>query len=115
MASWLDVAGQWKQGILFPRWAEFANFGFGEPRFIFYPPLSWLFGAFLGTFMPWQSVGVVSIVCVETFAGLSGYALLRQVAAARFAARFGAACFAANPCSRLVVYIRRALAARLAC
>src|SRR5215813_13558616 len=93
MASCLDVAGQWKQGIVFPRWAEWANFGYGEPRFIFYPPLSWLLGALLGTIVPWNAVTAVLVVCVLTLAGVAMYALLRSSVANRGGALLGAACF----------------------
>jgi hypothetical protein len=111
--SWMDVLGQWKHGIIYPRWAALAQYGYGEARFIFYPPVSWTLGAALGALLPWKAVPGAYIWLALTLSGSSMFLLARRWLDRRDAI-FAAAFYAANPYYIVIVYWRSAFAELLA-
>jgi hypothetical protein len=113
LAGWLDVAGQWREGILFPRWAEWANWGFGEPRFIFYPPASWMLGAALGSLLPWQMAPGAFIWLALVLGALTMWRLAREYLPTPQALTAGIL-YAVNPYHLAIVYYRSDFAELLA-
>ena len=111
--SWLEVLSQWKQGIVYPRWAAMAHLAYGEPRFIFYPPASWTLGAALSAIFPWTLVASIYIWLVLVAAGASMFLLARQWLDRRDAT-FAAVLYAVNPYHLVIVYWRSAFAELLA-
>ena len=111
--SWMEVLSQWKQGIIYPRWAALAHYGYGEARFIFYPPASWMLGAALGSFLPWTIVPGVYEWIALTLSGCSMFLLARSFLVRRDAI-VAAAMYAANPYHLVIVYWRSAFAELLA-
>lgn len=111
--SWMEVLTQWRQGILYPRWAASAHYGYGEARFIFYPPSSWILGAALGAVLPWK---IVPGAYVWFSLALSGWSMF--VAAQRWLIRkhalLAAILYAVNPYYIVIVYWRSAFAELLA-
>jgi hypothetical protein len=113
MNSWMEVRQQWQQGVVYPRWADLAHSGYGEARFLFYPPASWTLGAALGTVMPWKFVPGAYIWIVLSLSGLSMYRLARNWLNWRDAV-FAGALYAVNPYYLVIVYWRSAFAELLA-
>jgi len=70
-SSWVEATHQWREGTFYPRWAGAANYHLGEPRFIFYPPLSWMLGAALSVVFPWKMVPGAFIWLTFVLAGNS--------------------------------------------
>lgn len=78
LLSWFDAQRSWRLGIPYPHWTASANYGAGEPRFVFYPPLTWMAGAALGFVMPWQLVPIVLTFLMLAGTGLATRALAKQ-------------------------------------
>lgn len=78
LVSWLDALHSWRIGILYPHWTPSPNYGAGEPRFIFYPPLTWMLGAFLGVLLPWRFVPQAMTFILLAATGFGTRALARQ-------------------------------------
>ena len=113
LASWMDAAGQWREGILYPRWTEWANWGFGEPRFVFYPPASWISGAALGSLFSWSVVPGLFIWLTLIASGMAMWKLTREWLP-RPQAAMAAVLFAVNPYHLVLVYYRSDFAELLA-
>jgi hypothetical protein len=113
LESWMEAARQWRQGVLYPHWVASANYGAGEPRFVFYPPFSWTLGAFLGTIFPWTWAPIAfDAICLLAM-GIAFYKMACEWMPAHNA-EIAACLYIVSPYIFFVVYERSALAELLA-
>ena len=113
LQSWMDAGAQMRGGRLLPRWAFSPAFNAGEPRFMFYPPLSWLLGSVLLLVLPAGVVPAAFTWLALTGAGLGMYNLARRFVPAP-AACLAAAIYMANPYMLFTAFERTAYAELLA-
>jgi hypothetical protein len=107
MQSWLETVQHWREGVLYPRWDLSANYGAGEPRFVFYPPITWLLGGLLGTLLPWSWTPVAFTLLAFLACGLSFFKMAREWTP-EDAASVAACVYLLNPYLLFVTYERSA-------
>jgi hypothetical protein len=107
LQSWLEVAQHWREGVVYPHWDASANYGAGEPRFVFYPPISWMIGALLGVLLPWNWSPLAFTLIGFVGCGLSFFAMAREWMSDD-AATVAACIYVVNPYLMFVAYERTA-------
>ncbi len=111
--SWMDASEQLRHGTLLARWAFSPAYNAGEPRFVFYPPISWLLGSLLLLLLP-----SVVVTTVYTWIALTGAALGMYALAVRYTSRAGAllaaTVYIGNPYIFFTAFERTAFAELLA-
>jgi hypothetical protein len=107
LPNWIDVARHWREGVFYPHWSGGGHFGFGDPRYIIYPPFSWLIGGALATLLPGVMLPGVYVWIAVALTALTVYRLAREWFA-HGAALWAAALYALNPYLLLVVSHRSA-------
>jgi hypothetical protein len=110
--GWFDAAAQLRHGH-YPHWSFTSAWNAGEPRFIFYPPLSWLLGALLTLILPPNAAVPAFIFVTLTIAGFSFYKLASHFTAPG-PALLASAFYLANPYMLFNAFERSAFAELLA-
>ena len=113
LQNWQEVVAHWQHGVIYPHWAESANYLAGEPRFVFYPPLSWLVGGLLGAILPWTWTPVAFTLLALLGAGFGFRAMAREWMP-EDSATIAACLYVVNPYMLFVAYERGAMAELLA-
>src|SRR5712672_643040 len=113
LLNWLEAARQFTQGNPHPHWAYTPAYNAGEPRFVFYPPLSWTLGAILGLLFPWPWTPILYTWLALTAAGFALHRLARDFATPT-AALIAAMVYTVNPYMLFTAYERTAYAELLA-
>jgi len=111
--SWLDAAQQLRHGTLYPQWDITAAWNAGEPRFLFYPPLSWMLGAILSLIFPINLCPTIFIAIALLLSGFTFHKLASEFASPN-AALIASTLYLANPYMLFTAFERSALAELLA-
>ena len=110
--SWLEAASQFAH-LHYPHWAFTPAWNAGEPRFLFYPPISWTLGALLGLILPWNLVPAAFTFIALALSGLTARSLAAKYVGAN-AATLAAVLYLANPYMLFTAYERTAFGELLA-
>ena len=111
--SWFEAARQFTHGNFHPHWAYTPAWNAGEPRFVFYPPLSWTVGGLLGLLLPWTWTPILYTWLALTASGLALCRLARDFTTPS-AALIAATVYTVNPYMLFTAYERTAYAELLA-
>ncbi len=112
LLSWLEAAQQLAHGG-YPHWAFTPALNAGEPRFLFYPPLSWMLGAVLGLVLPWKLATTAFTWVTLTLCGFTARRLARGYTG-EGAAMVAAVVYMVNPYMLFNAYERTAYGELLA-
>lgn len=76
--SWFEAARQIRSGVFYPAYAYSAAYNAGEPRFVFYPPISWMLGALVYQLFQWTHFVTVFVFVALASAGWAMFSLARR-------------------------------------
>jgi hypothetical protein len=113
LLNWMEVARQFSHGNFHPHWVYTAAYNAGEPRFVFYPPLSWTLGAIFALLFPITAAPIIYTWIALTASGLALHRLARDFAPPT-AALLAAILYTVNPYMLFTAYERTAYAELLA-